>query len=119
MSEPRIYLSPPDVRGTEEQFVIEAIRSGWVAPVGPDLDAFELELAATASVAHAVCLSSGTAALHLALVLLGVGRDDDVLVPTMTFVPTANVAAYVGATPFFVDSEMDSGCLSLSWSRSR
>jgi pyridoxal phosphate-dependent aminotransferase EpsN len=112
MSAPRIYLSAPDVRESEERFVLDAIRSGWVAPVGPDLDAFEVEIAAATGVGHAVGLSSGTAALHLALVLLGVGKGDDVLVPTMTFVPTANVATYVGATPFFVDSERDSGCLS-------
>jgi len=112
VTDPRIYLSAPDVRDLEERYVVEAIRSNWVAPVGPDLDAFESEVASCAGVDHAVGLSSGTAALHLALVLLGVGPGDEVLVPTLTFVPTANVVGYVGATPLFVDSEPGSWCLS-------
>jgi dTDP-4-amino-4,6-dideoxygalactose transaminase len=112
VTRPRIYLSAPDVRALEEAAVVGAIRSNWVAPLGPDLDAFEREVATIAGVAHAVGLSSGTAALHLALVLQGVGPGDEVLVPTLTFVPTANVVTYVGARPFFVDSERGSWCLS-------
>jgi pyridoxal phosphate-dependent aminotransferase EpsN len=108
----RIYLSPPDVSSLERDFVLKAIDSNWIAPVGPDLDAFELEIAEWTATPFAIGLTSGTAALHLALVLLDVGPGDEVLVPTMTFVPTANAALYVGATPFFVDSEPSSWCLS-------
>jgi pyridoxal phosphate-dependent aminotransferase EpsN len=101
----RIFLSPPDVRGPEREMLLAALDSGWVAPVGPDLDAFEAELAARCGMPYAVGLASGTAALHLALLLAGVGRDDDVLVPTLTFAATANAVTYVGARPCFVDSE--------------
>jgi dTDP-4-amino-4,6-dideoxygalactose transaminase len=101
----RIYLSPPDLRGGERERVLAAIDSGWVAPVGPDLDAFEEELAARCGRAHAVALSSGTAALHLALLELGVGPGDEVVVSTYTFAASANPVVYVGATPVFVDSE--------------
>jgi pyridoxal phosphate-dependent aminotransferase EpsN len=101
----RIYLSAPDVRPLERELLLAALDSGWVAPVGPDLDAFEVELAEAAGVAHAVAVSSGTAALHLALLLAGVGPGDDVLVPTLTFAATAFPVTYVGARPCFVDSE--------------
>src|ERR1022692_1559906 len=108
----RIYLSAPDVSNLEREAVIKAIDSNWIAPIGPDLDAFEEEVARWTGMPYAVGLSSGTAALHLALVLLGVGPGDEVLVPTLTFVPTANAALYVGARPIFVDSESSSWCLS-------
>jgi dTDP-4-amino-4,6-dideoxygalactose transaminase len=85
--------------------LIEALDSGWIAPLGPQVDAFERELAAVVDMPHAVALSSGTAALHLALVLLGVGRGDDVITSTLTFVATANAISYTGATPVLVDSE--------------
>lgn len=107
----RIYLSPPDVRGLERDAVLSAIDSNWVAPIGPDLDAFESEIAQWADRPFAVGLSSGTAALHLALSLLGVGHGDEVLVPTLTFVPTASAATYLGARPYFVDVEAESWCL--------
>jgi len=84
--------------------VLEAIDSNWIAPLGPDVDAFERELAELVGVDHAVALSSGTAALHLALLLLGVGPGDDVLVPSFTFVATASPVCYLGARPVFVDS---------------
>jgi dTDP-4-amino-4,6-dideoxygalactose transaminase len=99
----RIYLSPPDVGELEERFVLEALRSGWVAPLGPQVDAFEEELAARVSARHAVALSSGTSALHLALVSWGVGSGDFVPTSTLTFVATANAIAYTGATPVFID----------------
>jgi dTDP-4-amino-4,6-dideoxygalactose transaminase len=101
----RIYLSPPDVRGREEEYVLRSIQSNWVAPLGPELDAFEEEVATICGVAYGVGLSSGTAALHLAMILAGVGPGDEVLVPTLTFVPTANAVRYVGAEPVFVDAE--------------
>lgn len=104
----RIRLSSPDVTELEEQALVRAIRGGWVAPLGPEVDAFEGELAAFSGRAHCVALSSGTAALHLALLTLGVGPGDLVLTSTMTFAATANAVAYTGAVPVFVDAE-DSG----------
>lgn len=103
----KIYLSPPDVGEAEEIALIRAIRSGWVAPLGPEVDAFEQELRDYLGVNHAVALSSGTAALHLGLLALGVSPGDSVIMPTMTFVATANSAMYAGANPVFVDSERD------------
>jgi len=102
---PRVYLSPPDVGAEERALLLEAFDSNWIAPLGPHVDAFERELAEHIGVAHAVALSSGTAALHLALILLGVEPGDDVLVPTFTFVATANAAVYVGAKPVLVDCD--------------
>ena len=84
--------------------LLDAFDSNWIAPVGPDIDAFERELADRAGVGHAVALSSGTAALHLGLLLAGVGPGDEVLVPSFTFVATASAVVYLGATPVFVDS---------------
>ena len=81
----RIYLSPPDVGEAERKLLLEAFDSNWVAPVGPDLDAFEAQVAELVGVRHAVALASGTAALHLALVAAGVRRGDTVLVPSFTF----------------------------------
>jgi dTDP-4-amino-4,6-dideoxygalactose transaminase len=100
----RIYLSPPDVGAEERRMLLEAFDSNWIAPVGPDLDAFEAELAARVGMEHAVALSSGTAGLHLALLLAGVGPGDDVLVPSFTFVASASAVTYLGATPVLVDS---------------
>ena len=101
----RIWLSPPDVRRPEQEALLAALASGWVAPVGPDLDAFEAELAERCGVPHAVALSSGTAALHLALLQVGVRPGDDVLVPTATFAATANAVTYCGARPCFIDAD--------------
>ncbi|MEA3550223.1 DegT/DnrJ/EryC1/StrS family aminotransferase [Pseudarthrobacter sp. C1] len=101
----RIYMSSPDVGELEEKFVLDALRSGWVAPLGPDVDSFEAEVAARVGVSHAVALSSGTAALHLALLSHGIGDGDLVLTSTMTFAATANAIRYTGAQPFFVDSD--------------
>jgi dTDP-4-amino-4,6-dideoxygalactose transaminase len=113
----RIYLSPPDLTGRELAMLGEAIASGWVAPIGSHVDAFEAEVARRVALPHAVALSSGTAALHLALLVLGVGRGDTVWTSTLTFAATANAIAYVGATPVFIDSEraswnLDPGLLS-------
>ena len=104
-SRSRIWLSPPDVRMPERAALLAALDSGWIAPVGPDLDAFETELAERCGVPHAVALSSGTAALHLALLQVGVGPGDDVLVPTATFAATANAVTYCGARPCFIDAD--------------
>ncbi|MEZ5243795.1 MAG: aminotransferase class I/II-fold pyridoxal phosphate-dependent enzyme [Acidimicrobiales bacterium] len=101
----RIYLSPPDMTAVERELLLGAFDANWVAPVGPDLTAFEEEFAALVGVPHAVALTSGTAGLHLALLVSGVGPGDVVVVPSFTFAATANVVAYVGAEPWFVDSE--------------
>ncbi len=87
--------------------LLEAFDSGWVAPAGPELDAFERELAERVGVPHAVAVSSGTAALHLALSLLGVGGGDEVLVPSFTFIASAAAAVYLRARPVFVDCAAD------------
>ncbi|WP_223626613.1 DegT/DnrJ/EryC1/StrS aminotransferase family protein [Microbacterium sp. EST19A] len=108
MSE-RIYMSSPDVGEAEEQAVVAAMRSGWIAPLGPDVDAFEKELADRLGVAHAVALSSGTAALHLGLLTLGVKPGDVVLTSSMTFAATANAIVYTGAEPYFIDADPATG----------
>src|ERR1700730_4258712 len=105
----RVFLSPPDVGALEEAYVVAALRSGWVAPAGPDLDAFECEMAERAGAAHALAVSSGSAALHLALLGLGVGPGQVVVVPTLTFAATANAVVYTGAEPVFVDCESSTG----------
>src|SRR6056297_1467379 len=101
----RILLSPPHLDGDERRLLLDALDSNWVAPIGPDLDAFEAEVAAVCDRRYAVGLASGTAALHLAMLSLGVGPGDDVLVPTLTFVATANAVAYTGARPVFIDAD--------------
>ena len=103
----RIYLSPPDVGAEERALILEAFDSNWIAPLGPHVDAFEHDVATRVGVPGALALTSGTAALHLALMLLGVKENDEVLVPTQTFVATANVVTYVGARPVLVDSHPD------------
>jgi dTDP-4-amino-4,6-dideoxygalactose transaminase len=104
----RIYLSPPDVGSDEQALVAEAFASNWIAPLGPQVDAFEHEFADKVGAAHAVALSSGTAALHLALRLAGVGAGDEVFCSTLTFVASANPILYENATPVFLDSERES-----------
>ncbi len=103
--QPRIYLSPPDMSDSERASLVAAFDSNWIAPLGPEVDAFERELAARIGVSGAAALSSGTAALHLALVLLDIGPGDEVWTSTLTFAATANAIRYVGASPVFVDSE--------------
>jgi dTDP-4-amino-4,6-dideoxygalactose transaminase len=101
----RIYLSPPHMSQDSRTLLLEAFDSNWIAPTGPALDAFEREFAATVGVEHAVALNSGTAALHLALLLIGVKSGDEVITSTLTFSATANAIRYAGATPVFVDCE--------------
>lgn len=110
----RIYLSPPDVGAREEEALVRAIRSGWVAPLGPEVDAFEREVAERAGRAHAVALSSGTAGLHLGLLALGVGEGDVVVTASMTFAATVNAVVYTGAEPVLVDSDAVSGCIDVA-----
>ena len=102
---PRIYLSPPDISTRDHAAVDAVLTSNWVAPVGPDLEAFESAVAELAERQYAVALNSGTAALHLALQLLNVQPGDSVICPTLTFAASANPICYCGADPIFVDSE--------------
>ncbi len=101
----RIYLSPPHLSGREAELVAEAIESNWITTLGPQNDAFEREFSAMVGVPHAVALSSGTAALHLAFVVLGIGPGDEVACSDLTFAASANAIVYTGATPFFVDCD--------------
>jgi dTDP-4-amino-4,6-dideoxygalactose transaminase len=101
----RIHLSAPDLAGTELAMITDAVESGWIAPLGPHVDRFEAEMAARLDMPHALALASGTAALHLALAVLGVGTGDEVWLSTLTFAATANAVRYVDATPVFVDSD--------------
>ena len=105
MANEKIYMSSPDVTDLEEQALVRAIRSGWIAPLGPEVDAFEAELAEHCGRTHAVALSSGTAALHLGLLTLGIGPGDLVLTSSLTFAATTNAIIYTGAKPVFVDSD--------------
>jgi dTDP-4-amino-4,6-dideoxygalactose transaminase len=100
-----LYLSPPWVGGDEQKLVAEAIASNWIAPLGPQVDAFEREFAARVGMAHAAALSSGTAALHLALRILDVGPGDEVLTPTLTFIGGVSPIIFQGAVPVFIDSD--------------
>jgi pyridoxal phosphate-dependent aminotransferase EpsN len=104
----RVYLSPPDVGEAERRAVDRAFDGGWIAPLGPEVDRFEEELARVTGRAHGVALSSGTAALHLALTLLGIGPGHSVAVQSLTFAASANAVRYVGAKPVFIDSDPES-----------
>lgn len=101
----RIGLHEPDFRGNEWSYVKDCLDTGWVSSVGKYVDRFETMLQDFTGAAHAVATINGTAALHTCLHLMGVGRGDEVLIPTLTFVATANAVSYTGATPHFVDSE--------------
>jgi dTDP-4-amino-4,6-dideoxygalactose transaminase len=101
----KIWLSSPHMGGTEQHYVNEAFTTNWIAPLGPNVDGFEKDIVEFTNCAHAAALSSGTAALHLALILLGVGPGDYVICQSMTFSASANPILYLGATPIFVDSE--------------
>lgn len=103
----RLYLSPPHLGRHELNYLHKAIEDNWVAPIGPNLDGFERDICEYTGAQHCVALTSGTAAIHLGLILLGVGPGDTVLCPSFTFVATANPITYLGATPVFVDSEPD------------
>ncbi len=101
----KIWLSSPHLSGHEQKYVQEAFATNWIAPLGPNVDGFEQDLCKYVGIHHAAALSSGTAALHLALVMLGIGYGDVVLCQSFTFSASANPIVYQGATPVFVDSE--------------
>lgn len=107
----RIHMSRAHITEVEERLVLEALRSNWIAPLGPMVDRFEAEMADRIGVQAALALSSGTAALHLALLLEGAGPGKMVVLPSMTFAASANAVLYTGADPVFVDSSPDDGNL--------
>lgn len=104
----RIYLSPPHMNGKELKLVQSAFKSNWIAPVGPDINAFEKEMCEYTGAKASVALSSGTAALHLALLISGISAKDEVFCSSFTFAGSAFPVLYVGATPVFIDSEKQS-----------
>lgn len=106
--QPRLFLSPPHIGTDEKEFVRDAFETNWIAPVGPHIDAFEREFAQKVGAQHAVALSSGTAALHLAVRLCNVGDGDEVLVSSLTFCASVNPILYEGGVPVFIDSALDS-----------
>jgi len=107
MSNSRIYLSPPHMSGNEMKYIKQAFDSNWIAPLGPNVDAFEKAAAKYCGVKDAAALSSGTAAIHLALIILGVKAGDEVIASSFTFSGTVNPIRYEHATPVFVDSEKE------------
>lgn len=107
MGEKRIYLASPTMHGEEQEFIKEAFDTNWVAPLGPNVDAFEKELAEYVGSPHAAALSAGTAAIHLAVKLLGIGQGDYVFCSSLTFSASCNPVVYEKATPIFIDSEPD------------
>ncbi len=108
MNAERIYLSPPHMSGLEQVYVQEAFDSNWIAPAGPNLEAFEAEFAEVVGAKYALAVSSGTAAIHLGLILLGVSPGDEVFVSTLTFAASVNPIIYQGGIPVFIDSERES-----------
>jgi dTDP-4-amino-4,6-dideoxygalactose transaminase len=104
----RVFLSPPHQTSTDQAALLRASSSGWLAPLGPEVDAFQGEFATAVASRYAVALSSGTAALHLALIAAEVGAGDEVWCSSLTFAASANPILYVGATPTFIDSEWQS-----------
>ena len=112
MANKKIYLASPTMHGDEQRFVQEAFDTNWIAPLGPNVDAFEKEMADYIGISHAAALSAGTAALHLAVKLLGIGPGDVVLCSSLTFSATCNPAAYERAQLVFLDSEPDTWNLS-------
>ncbi|HQM69423.1 MAG TPA: aminotransferase class I/II-fold pyridoxal phosphate-dependent enzyme [Bacteroidales bacterium] len=105
MNKKRIYLSSPHMGGTELKYVNDAFNTNWVAPLGPNVDAFEHSLADYCGIKHAAALSSGTAAIHLALIILGIKPGDEVIASSFTFSATVNPIVYTGAIPVLIDSE--------------
>ncbi len=103
----KIWLSSPHMGTQEKTFVNEAFDTNWVAPLGANVDGFEADLCEFTGISHAAVVSSGTAAIHLALILLGVEKDDIVLCQSFTFSASANPIVYQGATPVFIDSEKE------------
>jgi len=102
-----IPISEPLLSGNEEVYVSECVRSGWVSSLGRYIAEFEQRFADFCGVRHGIAVSNGTAALHQTLVALGIGAGDEVILPTLTFIATANAVRYTGAIPIFADSEAE------------
>ncbi len=111
MTRPNIPVANADLSGNEEKYAVEAIRSTWISSTGVYLNRFEGEFAASCGVPHALAVANGTVALHLALAALNVGPGDEVIVPSLTYIATANAVKYVGAEPVFVDVDPDTWTL--------
>jgi dTDP-4-amino-4,6-dideoxygalactose transaminase len=107
MNKPKIWLSSPHIGNNELHYVNEAFATNWIAPLGPNVNAFEESLQIQTQTKHAAALSSGTSAIHLALILLGVKPGDTVFCQSITFSASANPIAYQGAIPIFIDSELE------------
>jgi perosamine synthetase len=110
-NQPVIPVAAPDLSGNEERYVVEAVRSTWISSTGAFLDRFEQEFAELCGARHALGVCNGTVALHLALLALDVRRGDEVLVPSLTYIATANAVRYVGAEPVFVDVDPSTWCI--------
>ena len=104
----KIWLSSPHMGGNEQFYINEAFDENWIAPLGPNVNGFESDIQSFSGVSHAAALSSGTGAIHIALDILGVGPGDYIMVQTFTFCASVNPIQYLGATPVFIDSEVDS-----------
>ena len=103
----KIWLSPPHMSGEEIRYINEAYNTNWIAPLGPNVDGFENDIIKYTNAKFASALSSGTSAIHLALIMLGVKPSDEVICSTFTFSASVNPICYLGATPILVDSEND------------
>src|SRR3989344_3333899 len=103
-----IPIAEPVIGKEEEELVLDGLRSGWISSSGKYIAEFEQQFAKFCNTKYAITTSNGTTALHLALLAAGIGPDDEVIVPSMTFVATANAVVYTGAKPIFVDSELES-----------
>ena len=108
---PRIPLAVPDLTGNELDYVTDAVRSSWISSIGPYIDRFEDEFARACGTRAALSVCNGTAALHIALLALGVGPGDEVIVPSLTYIATANAVRYTGAEPVFADVDPATWCL--------
>jgi perosamine synthetase len=110
-SDQAIPVAVPDLTGREEEYVVAAIRSTWISSTGPFVTRFESEFAALCGTRTAIAVSNGTVALHLALLVLNVRREDEVIIPSLTYIATANAVRYLGAEPVFVDVDPETWCI--------
>src|ERR1700743_4008853 len=111
MSDRFIPISQPQIGPREKQLVLEALDSGWVSSIGKYIDEFEANFARYCGTEYALAVSNGTTGLHLGVAALGLGPGDEVIIPDLTFVATANAVAYTGATPVLADIDADTLCI--------
>src|SRR4051812_33508429 len=107
----RIPVASTSLSGNEEAYVVDAIRSSWISSTGPYVDRFEREWAIRCGTRAAITVANGTVALHLAVLALDAGPGDEVIVPSLTYIATANAVHYTGATPVFADIDPGTWCL--------